>query len=99
MRSVLFAVALAVSGGIAVAASVDPAQPFGTLDLNKWRNAEYLSGTQRDVARTQFVEELSAEQKADLKQRCEAIMAAPSGFGEDVMEICMLSLGILNRHD
>ncbi len=90
---------MSASAFATAAIRIDPERPFGTIDFNEWRLAEYLSGSQKDAARVLFIQDLTDDQKADLRKRCEAIMAEPARFGPEVLEVCNLGMGVLNQHN
>ncbi len=75
---------------------LDPANPFGTIDLNVWYLAEYLSGSQKDDARLLFMRSLPPEQMDELAARCAALKPAFGGYEESVRLVCESAWSVIN---
>lgn len=103
LTAVVFAGAPPASGQGAAsqpsaALEIDPARPFGEIDTNLWYLAEYLSGSQMDGARWQWVGSLTEAERSEMRVRCEQITSGPARFDRDAVLICTTVYQVLNRH-
>ncbi len=94
----LAAALLVARGAPAVAEDlrVDPAQPFGAIDLNVWYLAEYLSGSQKDDARLLFMRRLPDEQMAELAARCDVLKPLFANYEDNVRLVCESAWSVIN---
>jgi hypothetical protein len=74
---------------------VDPARPFGAINLRQWHLDQYLSGTQKESARLVFMQQLPRPQLEELGRRCAVIDSEPQRFGEDALAVCYSAQGAL----
>jgi hypothetical protein len=91
---------LAVMAGPAADADDDESGSlFGSIDLTVWYLAEYLSGTQKDEARLNFMQNLPPEQLAELGRRCDRLQPEFARHETDVRLVCESAWAVINRRD
>lgn len=92
----LLSAVLAWPASAAAAETIDPDDPFGGIDLTTWHLAEYLSGTQKDMARLTFMEQLPPDQLAELGRRCDLLEPDFARFEDNVRLVCESARAVLN---
>jgi hypothetical protein len=91
---------LAVAAGPAADADADESGSlFGSIDLTVWYLAEYLSGTQKDEARLNFMQNPPPEQLAELGRRCDRLQPEFARHETDVRLVCESAWAVINRRD